>query len=257
MIDGHIHINNQPYCLELIDNMIKIAQEKGIDELYILDHTHKFFEFNFLYESLVNKYGKAFIEKKKKNQVSLKEYIEFIKLVKSKKWPICIKFGLEVCYFKEKEDELKKYLSSLEPFKFDFLIGSIHFTDGYPVDITKDIYLEVNVDEFYKHYFDNLINVIHSQMFDILAHPDLIKLFNVYPSYSLLPYYEKLAIEAEKYNQRLENNTGLLRYGYPYGGMDKELIKILLKHNVKFHKSSDAHKYEDIGRSFFTIIDNL
>ena len=52
MIDGHIHFHDQPYSLSLIKKMIKVAQEKGIDELFLLDHTHKFYEFDFLYTSL-------------------------------------------------------------------------------------------------------------------------------------------------------------------------------------------------------------
>jgi len=31
----------------------------------------------------------------------------------------------------------------------------------------------------------------------------------------------------------------------------------MLKYDVKFHKSSDAHKAEDIGRAFNTIIENI
>ena len=34
VIDGHIHIEHQPFDLELIENMVKVAQEKGINELY-------------------------------------------------------------------------------------------------------------------------------------------------------------------------------------------------------------------------------
>lgn len=40
MIDGHIHIEKQNYDLELINNMVKVAISKGLDELNILDHTH-------------------------------------------------------------------------------------------------------------------------------------------------------------------------------------------------------------------------
>ena len=257
MLDGHIHIHNQPFSLSLINDMIKIAVEKGIDELYILDHTSKFFEFDFLYSNLKDKYTLAFYERKKKAQVPLQNYLDFIIEVKKHEWPIKLNFGLEVCYFKEHEEELKKFLKSLEPFKFDFLVGSVHFTDGMCVDLCEEIFLETDVDVFYDHYFRDLHDIIKSQMFDVIAHPDLIKLFNHYPSYSLIPYYEDLAKEFKKYNQRTENNSGLIRHGYPYPGMAKELIEILKKYDVKFHKSSDAHIYTDIGRVFDQLEDNL
>ena len=257
MLDGHIHIHNQPYDLETIDNMVRVAMEKGIDELNILDHTHKFKEFNFLYTNLKGSYSLAFFERKKNSQVKLKEYIEFIKLVKSYKWPIKLNFGLEVCYFKEHEKEFKDFIDSLKPFSFDFLIGSVHYTDGMCVDLCKEVFEEVDVDEYYKHYFRDLIDAIHSRLFDVIAHPDLIKLFGYYPSYSLLPYYEELAKEFAKYHQLTENNSGLIRHGYPYPGMAKELIDALKRHNVKFHKSSDAHVYQDIGRVFNQLEDNL
>ena len=42
MIDGHIHFEKQPYTLEVVENMVKTAMEKEIDEIWLLDHTHKF-----------------------------------------------------------------------------------------------------------------------------------------------------------------------------------------------------------------------
>ena len=257
MLDGHIHIHRQPYDLSTIKNMVNTAIEKGIDELNILDHTHKFLEFDFLYTNLRDKYSKAFYLNKKNSQIPIKEYIDFIKEVKSHSWPIKLNFGLEVCYFKEHEDELKEYLKSIEPFKFDFLIGSIHFTDGMCVDLCKEIFLENDVDIFYEHYFRDLKDAISSKIFNIIAHPDLIKLYGFYPSYSLIPLYEELAKQFKKYNQMTENNSGIIRHGYPYPGMAKELIDILKRYDVKFVKSSDAHIYNDIGRVFDQLEDNL
>lgn len=257
MIDGHIHIEKQNYDLELINNMVKVAISKGLDELNILDHTHKFKEFAFLYIDMKEPRTKAFYDTKLPNQIPLQNYIDFIKLVKSKKWPIKLNFGLEVCYAKVHEIEIKEVLKSLEPFKFDFLIGSIHFIDGICIDLCKEIFLETDVDKLYKDYFQGLIDAIHSRMFDVIGHLDLIKKFDIFPSYSLTPYFERLAEELEGFHQMTENNSGLIRHGYPYPGMMSELIEILKKHNVKFHKSSDAHEYTDIGRVFDQIEDNL
>ncbi len=52
MIDGHIHFHKQAYLLETVESMVKVAIEKGIDEIWLLDHTHKFKEFDFLYQNL-------------------------------------------------------------------------------------------------------------------------------------------------------------------------------------------------------------
>ena len=257
MLDGHIHIERQNYDLDLINKMIEVAISHGLDELNILDHTHKFKQFDFLYSTLKEKRSIAWYQSKVPYQKDIQEYIDFIELVKSKKWPIKLNFGLEVCYFKEHERQLKDFLDSLKPFKFDFLIGSAHFTDGACVDLCKEIYEEIDVDIFYKHYFETLNDLIHSRMFDVVAHPDLIKKFSFYPSFPLEPYYEELAKELKKYHQKTENNSGMIRFGFPYPGFAPELLKIFKKYDVKFHKSSDAHVYTDIGRAFDQMEDNL
>ena len=33
MLDSHIHIEHQPYSLELIDNMVKVALSRNVDEI--------------------------------------------------------------------------------------------------------------------------------------------------------------------------------------------------------------------------------
>lgn len=252
MIDGHIHFHKQPYSLDVIDEMVSVAKEKGIDELYLLDHTHKFTEFMFLYEKLTDKQSYDHYQNKK--TISINEYLDFIKLVKSKSYPVKINFGLEVCYSKVTEDKLKEVLKQ---YKFDFLIGSVHFVDGVVIDMFPNMYDTYDVNIIYKDYFIEVMNSIKSKLFTFIGHPDLIKRWDIYPDYDLKPYFEQVASCFKEYNQETENNTGLLRYGYPYGGLIKEYEDILKKYGVRFHKSSDAHNACDIGRSFDTIDDNL
>lgn len=254
MIDGHIHFHNQPYTLETIENMVKSAISKGIDEIWLLDHTHKFKEFGFLYANL--KENLTIEWYKKKSPIAIQEYIDFINLVKSKKWPIKIKFGLEVCYFPESENQLIHVLNSLPD--FDFLIGSVHFEFGTGIDIKKELQEKFDIRELYIEYFNIQKQMVESHIFDVIGHPDLIKLYGYYPDNELyLKLIEDFANVLEKHDQKVENNTGLLRYGFPYGGMSSEMIDILDKHHIRYHRSSDAHTYEDIGRAFSTVKENI
>ena len=42
MIDGHIHLENGPLEKDYVYQIINEAVNKGIDEIQILDHTHRF-----------------------------------------------------------------------------------------------------------------------------------------------------------------------------------------------------------------------
>ena len=257
MIDGHIHIEHQPYTLELIDKMVEVALEKGIDELYILDHTHKFKEFDKMYlECVTEELTWQNYQKKRLDQISIGEYVEFVNEVRKRSYPVKLHFGLEVCYFHGQIDFLKSVLDSLLPFKFDFLIGSVHHVDGAMVDYKEEVVRKFDADVYYRHYYELVDEMIKTRMFTFIGHPDLIKIFNIFPSFDLTPIYHKIADSLQVYGQETENNSGLIRRGYPYPGLSPELIKIFKEHHVKFHKSSDAHVYTDIGRVFDELEEN-
>ena len=254
MTDGHIHFHRQPYTVETINSMVKVAIEKGIDEIWLLDHTHEFYEFDFLYTHISEPLTLEWFNKEKKRK-SIREYLDFVTLIKSMEWPIKIKFGLEVCYFPEAEDELREIFKTMP--ELDFKIGSVHYALGAGIDLKKEIQEKFDISELYFDYFDREKKAVRSGLFDTIGHPGLIKLFGLLPPRSLyISLIEELAVECEKHNQKVENNTGSLRYGYPYGGMSPEMLEIFLKHNIKFHRSSDAHVYTDIGRAFDSVIEN-
>ena len=102
MIDAHVHLENGSLSKDYVFEFIKSAQEKGIDHLQILDHTHRFFEFKEMYEDICQiPAQKEWFLKKQKN--SIQEYIDLIEEVKKEPLPIQVTWGLEVCYKKERE----------------------------------------------------------------------------------------------------------------------------------------------------------
>ena len=142
--------------------------------------------------------------------------------------------------------------------KFDFIIGSVHFEFGTAIDIKKELQDRFDIAELYVEYFNIQKQAVRSRLFDVIGHPDVIKQYGNYPDRELyLELIEDFAKELAKYNQQVENNSGLLRHGFPYGGMSKEMLSIFDKYNIKYHRSSDAHKYNDIGRAFDSLKENL
>ena len=49
---------------------------------------------------------------------------------------------------------------------------------------------------------------MQSSLFTQIGHPDTIKLFDIYPSYDLMPTYTHLAKLAAQKGIQMENNTG-------------------------------------------------
>ena len=246
VVDAHIHFEHQEYSFEIMDKMVETAIQNGVDEIHLLDHTHKFKEFSFLYTKNSLE-PSAFSHFENRKYISIKEYTNFIKKVRLKSYPIKIKFGLEVCYFKQYECELKKELSKYD---FDFLVGSVHFVDGFGYDYGKELWEGKDVDKVYKRFYETTYDLIKSNIFDHLAHPDAIKIYGYYPSFDLKPYYENVAKLLSENNMTTENNSGFFRYGFTNYGLDEEFYKTLKKHNVTIYKSSDAHKCSFIGAKF-------
>lgn len=245
MIDGHIHLEYGPLSKEYILEFVQAAQQKGLDEIQILDHTHRFKEFEPIYTNLKEyPVQKTWLENKKmKFKDSLEDYVSVIEEVKALQLPIRVKFGLEVCYVPEYENEIKEIL---KPYSFDFLVGAIHSIDNilYDMPFSKELLWDkVDVNTIYKRYYELVFTLIKSDLFTQLAHPDTIKLFQIYPDYDLTQTYHTLAKLLNEHHMIAENNTGCYyRYQHPDMGLSKKLLSILKEHNVALMTASDAHK---------------
>ena len=247
MVDGHIHIERGPYTLDWINQFVQKAVEMQLDEIRLLEHNYRFEEFVPMYDSVCaySAYVKEWF-KKQGGVKKLSDYLELIKKVRAEHFPVKIKFGLEICYFKEYEAltaELTKDKG------FDFLLGSIHFVDDFAFDHKPEHWAGVDVDKIYRRYFEDSVSLAESGIFDGIGHPDSIKLFGHRPSFKLTEYYERLAEALAAGNMYADQNSGAYRRcaGTASLGMDEELLRILKQHNVRIITSSDAHRPEDVG----------
>lgn len=246
MIDTHIHIEKGDYSIEWVKEFVNVALNRGLTEIYLLEHSHRFKEFMGIYKNFIryNDYQKSWLDRKFK--LSLEDYKNFILKVKKEKFPIKIKFGLEICYEEGTEEIIK---NTLENFQWDFITGSVHWVDGWGFDHKKEHWVTIDVDRVYKRYYEIMKNLIKSQLFNIVAHPDSIKCFGYNPSFDLTETYFEIADLVNKYNMSAEHNSGLYyRYGHEELGLNRKMHDIFKSKNVHICTASDAHKPEDTGK---------
>jgi len=160
---------------------------------------------------------------------------------------INILFGIEVDYFNDMEEEIR---STLQKFRFDYIIGSIHFLDGWNYDMDKSRYAEFSNDFIYEWYFSELQKAAASGLFDYMGHPDLIKKFGIWPDTSKKDLFEETASVFAKSGVAFEINTS---------GRDRpcaeffpgtELLTAFCNGGVPVTIGSDSHLKEQIGRYF-------
>lgn len=250
MIDGHIHLENGPLTKEYVLQFVEEARIKGLSQIQILDHTHRFIEFEPIYKELKEyEVQKTWLENKKmKFKDHIEDFIGLMQEIKAMDLPVEVTYGLEVCYVPGHEDYIREVLSR---YQFDFIVGAIHSIDGilYDMGFSKALlWNKYDVNHIYKRYYELVCQLIESRLFTQLAHPDQIKLFEIYPTYDLKPTYQKISELLNKYQMKAENNVGCYyRYQHPDMGISDELLNVFKANRVQLITTSDAHKPNDVG----------
>lgn len=250
MIDAHVHLEKGSYSIAWIQKFISHALSRGIDEIYFLEHTHIFIEFEELYKEMshYNEYQKHWYEKKRAKARPLQEYTDFIENMKKEKFPLKVKFGLEVCYSPEHEVDIEKIKHA---YPFDFLVGAVHFIDGWAFSHLKQPWRreDCEIESLYHQYYEKLYALADSGLFTGLAHPNSQQCFGAYPVGDFGAEYERIAAALKKNHMYIEESSGLaINYGDPELGMNQRMLETMLKHNITVLTASDAHIPENTGK---------
>lgn len=236
------------YTDELLHEYIAAAENAGLDEIWLLEHTHCFREFAAVYEPIAayNDYQRQWLSGKFSN--SIQGYLAFAKRNRGGDYPVKVRFGLEVCYIPEREDKLANVLDECE---LDFYVGSVHYVDGWGFDHRKqkELWGSKDIYKVYRRYYEIMFDLCECGLFEGVAHPDSIKCFGYAPAADMREYYDTLAMLLQKHGMYAENSGGLhLNYSPTLElGLNSKLLAILKENGVQINTASDAHKSADVG----------
>jgi len=150
IVDYHMHLrgsDDEPrgrYSAERAEEYVEQARRTGVDEIGFSDHVYHFVQTSELWE--IPWMLERCVD-------DLDEYVGAVTEAKARGLPV--KLGLEVDYFPGTERELARLLAA---YPWDYLLGSVHFVDGFPVDQEPGLVHKVPVGEAWRRYFTWLRN---------------------------------------------------------------------------------------------------
>jgi histidinol-phosphatase (PHP family) len=148
----------------------------------------------------------------------------------------------------------------LEGRPWDYVVGSVHFMGEDAVDVhgepdwaAWDIWRNADPERVWSRYFETLGEAARTGMFDILAHPDLVKVFGdrvPAPEGDLRRFYDRAMDGIAESDVAVEVSTAGLRK--PAGEMypAAPFLEMCLDAGRPVALSSDAHTPEQLGYEY-------
>ena len=117
-----------------------------------------------------------------------------------------------------------------------------------PVWLEK--WAETDVEDAWNRYWKTYADMAESGLFDILAHPDLIKKFGYRPSGNLSRYYEPVIDAIATCGCAIEINTAGWHKPCEEAYPSLDFLDLACSAGIPLVISSDAHKPAELGRDF-------
>lgn len=174
----------------------------------------------------------------------MQQYEADVKAAKERyKEKIDILLGYEVDYLPGHMD--KRVLEA----DVDYLIGSVHFIEGWGFDNPEFIgkWQEEDVDGVWQKYFETIETMAKSRLFDIVGHLDLIKVFNFMPTKEIAKVAKNALVAIKESDMVLEINVAGYRKPVAEAYPSLELLTQAYSLGIPITLSSDAHKPEQVG----------
>jgi histidinol-phosphatase (PHP family) len=137
----------------------------------------------------------------------------------------------------------------LRHYDWDYVIGSVHFLDGWGFDDSRNLsgFDERDLDALYFEYFETVGASAETGLFDTIGHTDLIKKFGHRARAPLDDAYTRLALRFARAGVCVEVNTAGLRKpcaeAYPHA----DLLRACQAAGVPTTFGSDAHAPHEVA----------
>jgi histidinol-phosphatase (PHP family) len=211
------------------------ASERGIAELGVSEHVHRF-------TAALDVWQHPWWRQWARDD--LDAYVGFVREETD------LRLGIEADYVPGREDRMANLLDAHE---WDYVVGSVHFIGDHAVDNDDETDVwrhETSSERIWRRYFEAVAASALSGLYDIIAHPDLVKIWGgarPQPDTDLRRYYEPTVEAMLDAGVAMEVSTAGLRKPvgeiYPHRAM----IEMAVDAGVPIALSSDAHLPEQLG----------
>jgi histidinol-phosphatase (PHP family) len=245
--DYHVHL--RPDDLEATaaeyftpanaDRYRAAATERGIAELGVSEHIYRF-------SQALDVWQHPFWQRYAHDD--LDEYCAFVRERTD------LRLGIEADFIPGGEDRMANVLQARD---FDYVVGSVHFLRDGAVDMDDYSVWDSGRDpqDVWRRYFETIAEAARCGLFDIVAHPDLVKYWGPgrkerVPQGDLRRYYEPAVEGIAESGLAVEVSTAGLRK--PAGELypARALLELCVEAGVPVALSSDAHRPEDVGAGY-------
>ncbi len=241
LTDYHLHLRpdgpdtppERYFTTENVERYREAAAAAGVEELGVSEHVYRFTQALELWRH-------PFWQEQARDD--LDAYCEFVR-------GAGLKLGLECDFVPGAEDRTANLLEARD---FDYVVGSVHFVGEAAVDHEGwDVWEgRGDADEVWRRYFEALAECARSGLFDILAHPDLVKVWGrgrPLPERDPRHYYEPAVEAIVESGIAVEISTAGLRK--PVGELypSRAFAEMCVEAGAPFALSSDAHVPEQVG----------
>jgi histidinol-phosphatase (PHP family) len=256
LTDYHVHLRPDEddstaaryFTQANVDRYREAAEERGIDELGVAEHVHRFVQ-------SLDVWTHPWYRHWAKDD--LDEYCDFLR-------DSGLRVGIEADFLLGREDRVANLLDGRP---WDYVVGSIHFLADEAVDLHGepdweqwDVWRSVDPEKVWARYFDTLGEAARTGMFDILAHPDLVKVWGgerPQPAGDLRRYYELAMDGISESDVAIEVSTAGLRK--PVGEIypARAFLEMCLEAGRPVALSSDAHTTDQLAFRYEEAVEYL
>jgi histidinol-phosphatase (PHP family) len=219
-----------------VERYREAAREQGIVELGVSEHIYRFAESLTIWQHPL---WREFAHD------DLDEYCGFVRSTD-------LRLGIEADFIPGAEDRIA---SLLQAHDFDYVVGSIHFLRDHALDM-EDYSVwgsGSSAEQIWRAYFLSLGEAARSGLFDILAHPDLVKVWGrnrPLPEGDLRRYYDLAMDGIAESGIAIEVSTAGLRKRVREIYPAPVFLEMCLQAGAPVTLSSDAHRPEDVGADY-------
>jgi histidinol-phosphatase (PHP family) len=251
LTDYHLHLRpDEPdtpperfFNQENVGRYMDAARQAGVDELGVSEHVYRF-------RQALDVWRHPFWEEQATDD--LDAYCEFVRTTP-------LRLGIEADFVPGAEDRIANLLEARE---FDYVLGSVHFIGDVAVDHPGyDAWRAAgDPDAVWRRYFETLAEAVRSGLFDVLAHPDLVKVWGPErpgPERDRRFYYEPAIEAVAEQGIAVEISTAGLRK--PVGEVypARTFCELCVDAGARFSLSSDAHLPEHVGYEYDKAVELL